>query len=245
MKILLVEDDVALAMGISYSLKQEGYEVIHCDTYEKAVCKIDGLEKGSSVLGIFDVMLPDGNGFDLLEHIRGEGSDIPVVFLTAMSDEVNVIQGLDLGADDYIAKPFRVRELVSRIKAVSRRYEINEDKKIGNLRNKFVRYKDLEIDISSAKTYKLDASGERKSLELTPNEYRLLMLFLENQGVTLSRNSILEKIFDGFGNYVDDNTLSVYMKRLREKIGDDGKDNSYIRTVRGVGYIMEKADDEE
>lgn len=242
MRIFLVEDDQALAMGISYSLKQEGYEVIHCDTYRKAKLEIDSITEKSDMIGIFDVMLPDGDGFSLLEYLRGIGNDMPVVFLTAMSDEVNVVQGLELGADDYISKPFRVRELVSRIKAVSRRYYMSGRGDMESGKDKLLRYRDIEVDITAAKVYKHTSDTERRILELTPNEYRLLIYFMNNQGVALSRNNILEKIFDGFGNYVDDNTLSVYMKRLREKLGDNDKDTPYIRTIRGIGYMMEKQD---
>jgi DNA-binding response OmpR family regulator len=239
MKIMLVEDDEALAMGISYSLKQEGYEVIHFNSFEKAkkFLSENGEMSNENILGLFDVMLPDGNGYKLLEYCRSVGNNMPVIFLTAAADEVNVVQGLELGADDYVAKPFRVKELVSRIKAVSRRYSV-ADNAISN--NAVIRYRSLEVDTGMAKVYRIsDEKGDnKKNVELTPIEYRLLVYFLQNQGKVLSRELILNRLFDGSGSYVDDNTLSVYVKRLREKLGDTDKDNPYIKTVRGIGYLM-------
>lgn len=247
MKILLIEDDFALATGTMYSLEAEKYEVIHFDSKKKVIDWINdkrdnsGHEEFSDIIGIFDVMLPDGNGFEILTYIRSLGIDMPVIFLTAMSDEINIVQGLDLGADDYITKPFRVKELMSRIKSVARRYKISsESSDNGNTDNSNVFYvKDIEIDVNTAKVYKV-CNGEKTVIDLTPNEYRILLYFVNNIGMVLSRNQILEKLFDGYGNYVDDNTLSVYMKRLREKIKDNDKENPIIKTVRGIGYIMEK-----
>lgn len=241
MKIMLVEDDEALAMGISYSLKQEEYEVMHFNNFAGAKAFFDKEKPEEAMLGLFDVMLPDGNGYSLLEYCRGLGNDMPVIFLTAAADEVNVVQGLELGADDYIAKPFRVKELVSRIKAVSRRYEAAVAGRPKTDCAAVIRYRNLEVDTGLAKVYRaVDAEEgiQRVNVELTPIEYRLLSFFLQNRGQVLSREVILDRLFDGSGNYVDDNTLSVYVKRLREKLGDTDRDKPYIKTIRGIGYVM-------
>jgi DNA-binding response OmpR family regulator len=250
MKIILVEDDEALAMGISYSLRQEGYEVHHFNNFQKAkdFFTEESRKSADDMLGLFDVMLPDGNGYDLLQYCRRMGNNIPVIFLTAAADEVNVIQGLELGADDYVSKPFRVKELVSRIKAVSRRYRA-ADKTVQNTvdREGVMRYRGLEVDTGLAKVYRIDETDEKKgkiNVELTPIEYRLLVFLMQNRGQVMSREVILDRLFDGSGNYVDNNTLSVYVKRLREKLGDMDKDNPYIKTVRGIGYIMSVSEQE-
>ncbi len=232
--ILLLEDDMALAMGIEYALKGEGYNVVHAATIKQARAWLDNNTNlcNKGIAALFDVMLPDGNSFDLLKEYRRKGISIPIIFLTAISDEINVVQGLDLGADDYIAKPFRVRELISRLKAVLRRYEVNADS--------IITYGDLVVDMNTAKVYKKTDKDESVYLDLTAGEYKMLLYFLQNQGVILSRNLILEHLFDNNGNFIDDNTLSVYIKRLREKLGDTDKKHPYIKTVRGIGYIMEK-----
>jgi DNA-binding response OmpR family regulator len=188
-------------------------------------------------------MLPDGNGYDLLQYCRSIGNNMPVIFLTAAADEVNVVQGLELGADDYVAKPFRVKELVSRIKAVSRRYGVAPVKPEITVPDDsgVMRYGGLEIDTGLAKVYRIaDTDGKegKVNVELTPIEYRLLVFLMQNRGQVLSREIILDRLFDGSGNYVDNNTLSVYVKRLREKLGDVDKDKPYIKTVRGIGYAF-------
>lgn len=236
-RILLLEDDASLAMGIEYSLKSEGYEVTHISTFNEGkeyISKISDNE--NNLICIFDVMLPDGNGFDLLDILRKNGCNVPVIFLTAMSDEINVVQGLDLGADDYITKPFHVKELMSRLKAVIRRYKIGE---AVNTEASIIVYKDLIIDTLKAAVYKNNEDSERILLELTQSEYKLLLLFVNNKNVVLERDVILDKIFDSNGSFVDDNTLSVYMKRLRTKLGEAFMGKPYIKTVRGIGYIME------
>ena len=266
-KILFLEDDASLAMGIEYSLKGEGYEVTHISTFNEGKEWIDRYDKSEDIVGIFDVMLPDGNGFELLKYIREQGVDFPVVFLTAVSDETNIVQGLDIGADDYITKPFHVKELMSRLKAVIRRYRIGEGRlndsmseKSGELSlensgnyNKadangefkaeigedyIYTHKDLIIDTHSATVCKVTGS-DREKIELTHSEYKLLLLFLSNKNIVLERNVILDKIFDSNGSFVDDNTLSVYIKRLRIKLGEEFDGKPYIKTVRGIGYIME------
>ena len=236
--ILLLEDDEALAMGLEYSLKKEGYSVTRLSSYKEGVAFIKKYSAhDENFLALFDVMLPDGNGFMLLEEMRKAGIDIPVIFLTAVSDEINVVQGLDIGADDYITKPFKVKELLSRIKAVARRYNFKQ-----NLENTpAITYKNLLIDESMATVKKyIDKEKDYETIELTSNEYKLLLYFVHNQGILLERNKLLERLFNTTGSYVDDNTLSVYIRRLREKLGSTNDNSHFIKTVHGLGYIMER-----
>lgn len=222
MNILLVEDDITLAMGIEYSLKNEGFNV-------KTVGKIkDAKEKISNShidIILLDVNLPDGNGYELCKEVRLD-SEVPIIFLTACDEEVNIVMGLDLGADDYIAKPVRVRELVARINAVARRKGVlSKDKED----NKII-VKDIKVLPLKYEVYK----GEEK-LQLTSVEYKLLLLLIENSGNVLTRKTLLEKLWDIEGDFIEESTLTVYIKRLREKLKED-KENPYIETVRGIGY---------
>ncbi len=221
MKLLFVEDDRIIAAGLCYSLEQEGYAVIHCLTLESAK---ESVCKDSYDLAILDLSLPDGSGYDICKIIKAK-ADIPVLFLTAIDDEVNVVMGLDMGADDYITKPFRVRELLSRIKSVLRRFHKAESLKTT------LELSGIRIDTAQAKVYK----GQHEII-LTALEYRLLLLFANNEGQILSRNQILEGLWDVAGDFVNDNTLTVYIKRLREKIEDDMQNPKIIKTVRGLGY---------
>lgn len=252
-RVLLLEDDTALAMGIEYSLKSEGYEVERISTYAEGLKWLERYDESSGdVAALFDVMLPDGNGFELLRKYRSAGVNIPVIFLTAVSDEGNIVQGLDIGADDYIAKPFRVRELISRLNAVIRRFYNSGQKRntvcTGDVKenandNEIISYRDLQINIRQASVTKLVSklgACEKVNIELTSGEYRLLLHFVNNQGIVLERDRLLMRLFDNNGSFVDDNTLSVYMNRLREKIGDKDKSKPYIKTVRGIGYMMER-----
>lgn len=223
MNIFLLEDDEAIGIGLTYSLENEGYSVTLAKTVSEGIKTIS--EKDFS-LYILDLTLPDGNGYDVCKRIKEKG-DLPVIFLTAYDDEVNVVMGFDLGADDYITKPFRVKELLLRIKSVLRRY--NKDFTDGILK-----YKDLTVNTNEAKVYK---GG--KEVILTAMEYRLLLILLNNRGNVLSRNRILENIWDVDGDFVEDNTLTVYIKRLRDKIEEDPANPEYIKTVRGLGYIIE------
>lgn len=175
-------------------------------------------------LCIFDLSLPDGSGYDLCKIVK-ERSDIPVIFLTAIDDEVNVVMGLDMGADDYITKPFRIRELLSRIKSVLRRYN-KQAQTPSNFELENVRINTLE-----GKVYK-----NGNEVLLTALEYRLLLIFANHVGQVLSRNQLLERIWDVAGEFVNDNTLSVYIKRLREKLEDNLQEPTLIKTVRGLGY---------
>lgn len=219
-KILLVEDDTTLAMGIEYSLKKEGYEVDLARSFQTGKDLVDRIDYD---LIILDIGLPDGNGFDLCSYIR-EDKNTPIIFLTAQDEEVNVVMGLDLGADDYISKPFRIRELMSRIKAVLRRYgKANKGARLSS--------KDIEIHLLEGKVFK---SGEE--IFLTPSEYKLLNIFLNHPHQVLGRQTILENLWDIEGDFIDDNSLSVYIRRLREKIEENSSKPTYIKTVRGLGY---------
>lgn len=225
MKIMLVEDDKAIAVGLEYSLQQEGYETELYSTAAAAKRAIS--EQFTSIdLFLFDLSLPDGSGYELCTHVKMQG-DKPVIFLTALDDEVNVVMGLDMGADDYITKPFRIRELLSRIKSVLRRYSIQPPAQT----NPIVQMKNIRIYTAEGKVYK---NGQE--VLLTALEYRLLLIFSNHLGQVLSRNYLLEQIWDVTGDFVNDNTLTVYIKRLREKLEDDPHHPVIIETVRGLGY---------
>ncbi len=223
MKILLVEDDRTIASGLEYSLQQDHFETLLCfdATSAKAVLSE---QLSELTLCIFDLSLPDGSGYELCKIVKAQ-SDIPVIFLTAIDDEVNVVMGLDMGADDYITKPFRIRELLSRIKSVLRRYN-KQTQTQSNLELENIRINTLE-----GKVYK---NGDE--VLLTALEYRLLLIFANHIGQVLSRNQLLERIWDVAGEFVNDNTLSVYIKRLREKLEDNPQEPTLIKTVRGLGY---------
>lgn len=225
-KILIVEDDSSLALGMEYTLRSEGFDVIIAKNVKEAY---DAIENQSFDLAILDIMLPDGNGYELCEKIR-VNSDIPIVFLTACDEEVNVVMGLDMGADDYITKPFRVRELVSRIKAVLRRS--------GQARLEY----DSALISDDIRLYPLQNRVDKcdSELILTPHEFKLLLTLMEHPNQILPRDVILQRLWDDGGNFVDDNTLSVYIRRLREKIEDDPGDPKYILTIRGVGYTWDR-----
>lgn len=224
MDIFLLEDDSAIGIGLSYSLKNEGYGVTVAKTVKEALKVIK--EKSFS-LYILDLTLPDGSGYDVCTEIKKSG-DLPVIFLTAYDDEVNVIMGLELGADDYFSKPFRVKELLARIKTVLRRYNKDTADGIINIGN-------IKINTNEAKVYK-----NSQEIILTAMEYRLLLTFINNRGIVLTRQKLLEDIWDVAGDFVNDNTLTVYIKRLRDKIEEDPANPSVIKTVRGLGYILEK-----
>jgi len=224
MDIFLLEDDNAIGIGLTYSLKNEGYSVTIAKTVEEA---LEIIRNKTFTLYILDLTLPDGSGYDVCTQIKKQG-DLPVIFLTAYDDEVNVIMGLELGADDYISKPFRVKELLARIKTVLRRY--NKDTADG-----MINIGNIRINTNEAKVYK-----DSKEVILTAMEYRLLLIFINNRGIVLSRQKLLEDIWDVAGDFVNDNTLTVYIKRLRDKIEEDPASPNIIKTVRGLGYILEK-----
>lgn len=220
-KILLVEDDDQIASYLGELLRAEGFDTqISGSKKEAGEC----LLAQAFDLVLLDVSLPDGNGFSICAEIKKE-YEIPVIFLTASGDEYSVVAGLDMGADDYIAKPFRPRELISRIRSVLRRCKKEQ---------RILSCGDLRVNVSSATVTK----GE-KELFLSALEYRLLLLLLQNKGQILTRNQLLEEIWDASGEYVNDNTLSVYMKRLREKIEENPQSPRLLHTIRGIGYRME------
>lgn len=223
MKILLVEDDKTIASGLEYSLQQDRFSTVLCHDVVSAK-KVLAEDIDQFALCLFDLSLPDGSGYELCKMVK-EQRDIPVIFLTAIDDEVNVVMGLDMGADDYITKPFRIRELLSRIKSVLRRYHKSSQTQ-GIINIDQVRLNTLE-----GKVYKNGAE-----ISLTALEYRLLLIFGNHIGQVLSRNQLLEQIWNVAGDFVNDNTLTVYIKRLREKLEDDPQHPTMIKTVRGLGY---------
>ena len=222
MRIFVLEDDEAIGIGLSYTLESEKYEVTLVKTVSEAKKTVENKEFD---LYILDLTLPDGNGYEVCSLIKSKG-DLPVIFLTAYDDEINVVTGFELGADDYISKPFRVRELLARVKSVLRRY--SKDNADG-----IVKIGELSVNTAEARVM---LRGEE--VILTAMEYRLLLSFVNNRGTVLTRRKLLEEIWDVDGDFVNDNTLTVYIKRLRDKIKNDPNDPQYIKTVRGMGYLM-------
>ncbi len=224
MKILVAEDDKTIAQGLEYSLTSEGYEVTVC--YNKAEAVVSIAKQGYD-LYLLDLNLPDGSGYELCRTVKNS-FNAPVIFLTAYDDEVNVVMGLDMGADDYITKPFRIRELLSRIKSALRHYNKTDTQ------GEVLTVQNITVHTKQAKVYR-----DGKELLLTAMEYRLLLMFLNHRGQILSRNQLLECIWDVDGDFINDNTLTVYVKRLREKLEGVEK-TGIITTVRGLGYRMEE-----
>lgn len=222
MRIFVLEDDEAIGIGLSYTLESEKYEVTLVKTVAEAKKTVENEEFD---LYILDLTLPDGNGYEVCSLIKSKG-DLPVIFLTAYDDEINVVTGFELGADDYISKPFRVRELLARVKSVLRRYSKESADGI-------VKIGELSVNTAEAK---VSLRGEE--VILTAMEYRLLLSFVNNRGTVLTRRKLLEEIWDVDGDFVNDNTLTVYIKRLRDKIENDPNNPQYIKTVRGMGYLM-------
>lgn len=221
-KILLVEDDKAIVANLTEFLNNEGY-IVRSVSGQTAALELLTQEKIDLVL--LDVSLAEGNGFATCKAIKAD-YDIPVIFLTASGDEFSTVTGFDLGADDYIPKPFRPRELISRIKNVLRL--------TGNT-GKTVKLGDVVVD-----TEKGIATKNNKDVFLSALEYRLLLVFINNRGIILTREKLLDAIWDVAGDFVNDNTLTVYIKRLREKIEDDPANPEIIKTVRGIGYKVEQ-----
>ena len=238
-QILLIEDDYALAMGTTYTLKAEGYEVGHAKNLAEAR---ELLSTNDYSLILLDVMLPDGDGFSYLEELSQKGNATPVIFCTAVGDESNIVRGLDLGADDYVTKPYRVKELLSRIAAVLRRAERVKNNNINNSYNSSTSsntepseadatFGTHRFSIDSFRLYDNDTL-----VDCTPAELRLLREFIRNKGIVITRNELLQRLYDTENTYIDDNTLSVYIKRLRDKLGEDAE---HIKTVKGIGYRFE------
>ena len=222
MNVFLLEADEAIGIGLKYSLENEGYTVTIATSVKSA---FEIINKEKFALYILDLTLPDGSGYNVCKKIKSIG-DFPVIFLTAYDDEVNVVMGLELGADDYISKPFRVKELIARIKSVLRRYN-RESKgiiKIGN----------ILINTNKATVFK---NGQE--VILTAMEYKLFLILINNGGNIIFSNKMLEYIWDVEGDFVNDNTLTVYIKRLRDKIEDDPSAPMIIKTIRGLGYVIE------
>lgn len=225
MTVLVVEDDEIILEGLQISLRKDGYEVLTATTQKAA---FEMIKSGVKLdICLLDVMLPDGDGYTICKEIR-KLSSLPILFLTACDDEVHTVLALEQGADDYIAKPFRIRELLARMKAILRRSNQN------GLDTNIMQVGENQVHLQTGKVYR----GEQE-IVLTAMEYKLLLIFINHRGQVLSRQQILNDIWDQVGDYVNDNTLTVYIKRLREKLGDT-EQNQIIQTVRGVGYRMEK-----
>ncbi|MPM90433.1 Sensory transduction protein regX3 [bioreactor metagenome] len=219
-RILLVEDDRAIAKSLSEFLEAEGLEIKAVSGQRAA---LECIDNEAFDLVLLDIALGDGNGFAVCSAIKAQ-TDMPVIFVTASDDEFSVVTGLDMGADDYIAKPFRPRELLSRIKSVLRRSSNAQT---------VLEYNGLRVDTDKAVVTK--NGGE---IYLSALEYRLLLIFFSSRGMVLSRARLLEELWDAAGDFVNDNTLTVYIKRLRDKIEDDPQDPVIIKTVRGLGYRL-------
>lgn len=223
-KILIVEDDINIVESLTELLQNENFEVVTANTQSKA---LDSLDENKFDLILLDISLPDGSGYAICSAAKAQVStnknkDVPVIFITAYDDEASAVTGLDMGAEDYITKPFRPRELVSRVKNTLRRYD--KTKSI------------IEIDNLKVDSLKGTVHKENQEIFLSVLEYRMLLVFLNNKGVVLSRSKLLEEIWDIAGEFVNDNTLTVYIKRLREKIEDDPQNPKIIKTIRGLGY---------
>lgn len=231
--ILFVEDDMALAMGTIYSLEGEDYEVIHARCFLD-VQKLWKENKGFFDCVLLDVMLPDKNGYEICQWIKEQSTSrrIPVIFLSALEDEGNVVHGLEIGGDDYIAKPYRMKELVARINANVRKYHTDNNMSIMNIKTI---NDETEIKLDEER-YCVWKNGEKISLTLS--EFRLLRVLMQNTGKVMTRDILMEQLWSIDEAFVDDNTLSVYIRRIREKI-DDGEE-SHIQTIRGVGYSYRK-----
>lgn len=223
-KILLLEDDVSLIDGLTYSLQRQGYEIDVLRTVAEALALLTNLSQ--YVLLLLDVTLPDGTGFEVCKRVRAQNQRIPIIFLTASDEEVSIIRGLDSGGDDYMTKPFKLGELCSRIRALLRRAGVTKPAS-----SEIIQCGDTQIDLLGSRAY-LDG----RPLDLTGAEYRLLCLLVRNAGRVVTRDTILSELWDDAGNYVDGNTLSVYVRRLREKVEADPSHPLHLLTVRGFGY---------
>lgn len=216
--ILIVEDDPFILEGLTLSLRDEGFELACASDFKEACALIDSRLKQMEMV-LLDVTLPDGSGFDLCRRIRAK-SDVPILFLTAFDDEIHTVMALEQGADDYISKPFHIRELIARMRAVMRRYKGAD--------TTLIHIGDNTIDLSKGKVYR---NGQE--VVLSAMEYKLMLIFINHRSQLLSRDQILDLLYDDLGEYVSDNTLTVYIKRLRDKLGAD-----FIETVRGIGYRL-------
>lgn len=220
-KILLLEDDLSLINGLSFALKKQGYELDNARTVKEAQAfwKAENYD-----MLVIDVTLPDGSGFDFCREVR-QISKVPIIFLTALDDEINTIMGLDMGADDYITKPFKLGVLLSRINALLRRARDfhTEDTQICS--------NGIVVDLLQSRVLK-----GNEVLDLTAGEYKLLCLFMQNPNIVLTKEQILDKLWDCEGNFIDNSTLTVYIRRLRMKVEDNPSEPKMLLTVRGIGY---------
>lgn len=220
-RILLLEDDLSLIDGLSFALKKQGFHVENKRTFADAK---EAWHDGLYDLLILDVSLPDGSGFDFCRLVR-QTSDVPIIFLTASDEETSIVMGLDMGGDDYVTKPFKLGILMSRVNALLRRT------KSAFPESTVLSSNGIEVQLSKGQVFK-----KGNPIELTAVEYKLLCYFMQNPNVVLSKEKIYERLWDCDGNFVDDNTLSVYIRRLRVKIEDDPDHPEKIVTVRGMGY---------
>lgn len=220
-KIFFVEDDLSLISGLSFALKKQGYEVDNARTIDEA----EKLWQNNKYdLAILDISLPDGSGYHLCEKIR-LNSKIPIIFLTAADEETDIIMGLDMGADDYITKPFKLAVFLSKVNAILRR---SND---FNQKNTVLNSNGISVNLLNGEVTK---NGE--TLNLTSGEYKLLCLFMENPNIILSQEQILGKLWDSNNDYIDNSTLTVYIRRLRKKVEDDPSNPTNIVTIRRMGY---------
>ena len=220
-RILLLEDDLSLISGLSFALKKQGFEIENARTIKEAG---EYWRKGRYNLLILDVSLPDGCGFEFCKMVRKE-SEVPIIFLTASDEEMNIIMGLDIGGDDYITKPFKLGVLVSRVNALLRRTKSirkNDAELVSN---------GIKINLLQTVVYK---NGEQ--IELTAGEYKLLCLFMQNPNIVLTKDQILQRSWDCDADYIDSSTLTVYIRRLRMKVENNPSEPEMILTVRGMGY---------
>lgn len=217
-RILIIEDDTVIAYGLVYALEQEGYSVILGNSVSEAT-KI--ISKNKFDIAILDMQLPDGTGFDVSEELKG--SDTAIIFLTVVDEENKIVSAFEGGAADYITKPFRLRELLARVKRTLNT-QSNAERPV------LLTIGKITIDTAAGKAF-----TNNTLLDLTAQEYRLLLTFAQNKGQMLTRAQLLDNIWDSASNFVEDNTLTVYIKRLREKLGDAIN----IQTVRGLGYRVD------
>ena len=220
-RILLLEDDLGLIDGLIFALEKNGFEVAVVRTITEAATVVS--EQKFDIL-LLDLTLPDGSGFEICKKVR-KTSNVPIIFLTASDEEVNIVMGLDIGGDDYITKPFRLNELISRINALLRRSNIMSKSGCELVSN------GITVVFQTNKVEK-----DAKEIELTAAEFRLLCLLMQNPNTVLTRTVLLDRLWDGSGSFVDDNTLSVYVSRLRAKVEENPEKPKFLLTVRGVGY---------
>lgn len=219
--VLLVEDDLSIIDGLEFSLRKNGFNVDIARTVKEAFLALN--DKTYDLL-IIDLALPDGSGFDICKKVR-RSSHVPIIFLTASDEEVNIVMGLDMGGDDYITKPFKLNELISRINALLRRA------KLSNGTQHEIASNGITVKLLENRVWK-----DNREIELTASEYRLLCLLMQHPNSILAREMILDRLWDNNGSFIDDNTLSVYVRRLREKIEDDPENPLFLLTARGLGY---------